>query len=441
MKRFPSAFFLCLTLLVSISASEAATVRFAGRVANGSRNEAAAGALVRLIRVDAQGGKSQTLATTKTDARGKFDLGQLILRDNDLLFSRVEWQGYPYIAPAYDGGKQLGELKVSPQALALRVFDTTIDDTPLTMTAQHVAIKTEGQKLKCIERMVVENAGKRTFLGTGKQGITVLLPLPQGAQEVRVDPQSGSDAKLVKIGNVYGVAKPIMPAAAGERNAIIISYTMPWGKNGIDLSRRLQYPARFFFVAREETDRKLKIEAPQLGKDQDAPVPIEGAMQTRIVNSIGGPMLPTAALKPGEMVSIKVSRPVNVLVWAFVAFVGALFLVVPLALVGSRHARRAPRQSPAPARVETSLQTPLETSSEGNLEGNLKSLEPDSQASVIRRILPPRMPAGAQTWIDQIAQLDDQWEAGAIERDDYLERRARVKNKVVDALSASRETS
>ncbi len=438
MKRFSSAFFSCLALLVSVTASEAATVRFAGRVANGSRNEAAAaGAAVRLIRVDAQGGKSQTLATTKTDARGGFDLGQLILPDNDLLFTRVEWQGYPYIAPAYDGGKQLGELKVAPGALALRVFDTTVDDTPLMMTAQHVAIKTEGQKLKCIERMVVENAGKRTFLGTGKQGITVLLPLPQGAQDVQVDPQSGSDAKLVKIGNVYGVAKPIMPAAAGERNAIIISYMMPWGKNGIDLSRRLQYPAKFFFVAREETDRKLKIEAPQLGKDQDAPVPIEGTRQTRIVNPIGGPMLQTAALKPGEMVSIKVSRPVNVLVWAFVAFVGALFLVVPLALVGSRHARRAPRQSSAPAPVETSLQTPLQTSG----EGNLKSLEPDSQASVIRRILPPRMPAGAQTWIDRIAQLDDQWEAGAIERDDYLEHRAQAKNKVVEALSASRETS
>lgn len=420
MKRLTLFFFL----FVCAMPCRAATVRFAGRVVNGSRGDAAAkGALVRLIRVDAQGGKSRVLATTKSDARGTFDLGPLLLPDNDLVFTRVEWQGYPYIAPAFDGGKQLGEVKVSPSALALRVFDTTTEDTPLVMTAQHVAIKTEGQRLKCIERMVVENQSNRTFLGTGKQGITVLLPLPKGAQGVQVDPQSGTDAKLVKIGEVYGVAKPIMPVAAGERNAIIISYTLPWAKGGIDLSRRLQYPVKFFFVAREASDRKLQIEAPRLGRDQEAPVPIGGAMQTRIVNPIGGPMLRAPVLNNGEMISIKVTRPVNVLVWAFVAFVGALFLVVPLALVGTRKGRRAP-QIVAPS-------APHEVA--------VKSREPVAQASVIRRILPPRMPDEAQVWVDRIAQLDDEWESGSLERDDYLQRRDHAKNEVVSVLSSRPE--
>jgi hypothetical protein len=238
-------------------------VRIAGQVTNGSRNKApAVGATIKLVRMDEQNGGATVLRTAKSDARGAFDMGRVDVPQDDLLFARVEWQGYPYISPAYDGSKQLQGFSIQPEKLQLAVFDTTEDDPPMAFSVHHVAVKTEGANLKCIERIVVENGSNKTYVGTGKDGITILMPLPKGAKDVKIDPRL-VDAKLHNFNGVYGVSKPIMPQEAGQRNAIIVEYTMPWSREGVNLTRKLQYPTLFFFVAREESDKALRIDAPQ----------------------------------------------------------------------------------------------------------------------------------------------------------------------------------
>lgn len=319
-------------VLICTAMTPAAPLRVAGQVTNGTHNNGpVAGAPVRLLRLDQASGQSQLLKTVKSDKTGRFDLGHFDVKPEDLLFARVEWQGYPYVAPAYVGPSHSHEANIKPDKLELRVFDTTKDSPRLSFTVHHVAIESDGSNLKCVERIVVDNPTRRTYIGSGDDGVTIGLALPAGAKDVAVDP-SIPDASLVKIGKVYGVAKPITPSVHNERNAIIVNYTLPWASGGIDLSRRLLYPARFFFVARTESDRKLKIAAEQLGPDQDTSLPLEGGMQTRIVNSIGPSKDSKPVLDAGTMVAINVSRSINPLVWAFVAFVGALCLAVPLTL-------------------------------------------------------------------------------------------------------------
>jgi hypothetical protein len=47
------------------------------------------------------------------------------------------------------------------------------------------------------------------------------------------------------------------------------------------------------------------------------------------------------------------------------------------------------------------------------------------------------MPPAARELIDRLAQLDEDWEAGKIERDVYDERRAAWKTKLIELLSTS----
>jgi hypothetical protein len=437
--------FLLLSTLMLAGVCEAAPVRIAGQVTNGSRNKApAAGATIKLVRMDEQNGGAAVLRTAKADARGAFDMGRVDVPQDDLLFARVEWQGYPYISPAYDGGKQLQGFDIKPEKLELAVFDTTEDDPPMAFSVHHVAVKTEGANLKCIERIVVENGSNKTYIGTGKNGITILLPLPKGAKDVKIDPRL-VDAKLHNFNGVYGVSKPIMPQEAGQRNAVIVEYTMPWTKEGVNLSRKLQYPTLFFFVAREESDKELQVNAPQLGKDETQELPIDGGMQKRIVNPIGSPQGPEPALQAGTDVKIVVTRPTNPLVWAFVAFVGALCAIVPLTLLRKRAAPRKPIVvTNGDIGVNTGKSHPVGAEVTHN-GGARKIAEPATGASVNGRIhtalaVSPdliAMPPAARELIDRLAQLDEDWEAGKIERDVYDERRAAWKTKLIELLSTS----
>jgi hypothetical protein len=428
MKRFFKLQIAAWLGVLMCTAVTAAPLRVAGRVTNGTRNDApVVNAPVRLLRIDPATGQSRLLKTAKSGPTGRFDLGRFDVNTQDLLFTRVEWQNYPYVAPAYVGASHTHDAGIKPDQLNLHVFDTTKDSPRLVFTVHHVAIESEGSTLKCVERIVVENPSRRTFIGSGEDGVTIGLALPAGARDVAIDP-SIPDARLVKIGKVYGVAKPITPLALKERNAIIVNYTMPWTRGGVDLSRRLLYPTKFFFVARIEADRKLKIAAARLGTDQETSLPLDGSMQTRIVNSIGPSKDNTPVLEAGTLVAINVTRPINPLVWAFVAFVGALCAVVPLTLLRGRGGRHG---------------EPIEAA----LDGSVKTAEPALDASVKQRnplvaTAPSTPGSGAagpaqlQDLIEKIAHLDDEWEAGAIERDEYQNRRAAWKRTVVELMCA-----
>jgi hypothetical protein len=111
---------------------------------------------------------------------------------------------------------------------------------------------------------------------------------------VRLDPKI-IDAKLVKTSSGWGVSRLMMPdaympmgAQVQTPNALIINYDMdwpsqmPWAKR-VDLSRKIMYPTKFFFIARKTDDKGLQVAAPKLLADQEAELPIEDA--TRSVSS------------------------------------------------------------------------------------------------------------------------------------------------------------
>lgn len=406
--------FFCLLL---VSTPVFAVTRIAGQVLNDTTGKPAAGANLELVR--ALNGSTPSLAArTKTDVAGKF-AASLNLTKNDLVFVRCNWGGHIYVAPAYDGGGKLSAMgmKLSPQNLKLRVFDTTTHLVPLSFLVHHLAIKSEKGGIQCVERIVVENPTKKLFLGIGKRRATILLNLPAAAQNVKLDPEI-TDAKLEKRPDGWAIIKPIAPNVgnAAERNLVIINYDMKWPSSlpwqrELDFSRKIQYPTKFFFVARENEDKKLKIIAPKLSADQQAPLNVKGQPQTRWVNAAGRPMGGNPVLQAGDELSLKISSPVEPVFWGFLAFVVLLLLAVPTLLL-------------ARTKVGGNADTFM-----NKIEEPVGATSVSMQPSILENL--PRFDSGTQEIIERIARLDEQYARGEVEAQEYQTRRSAWKNEVL----------
>lgn len=405
----------------------AAPVRVAGTVVDETNHRPAAGAIVELMRA-AEGG-STPIAKTRADAQGRFAFAPQEASPADILVARSNWKGFVYVMPAFDGPGRLAEMdmKVDPAKVRLAVFESTKEIVPLTFTTHHLAIESKAGGLECVERIVVNNPTRKTFLGLGKNSATILLDLPSGAKNVRFDSEVTNGA-IEKRPDGWAVVKPIPPNIYDQRVLVVINYEMDWPSSlpwqrRVDFSRKVQYPTNFFFVARTADDKKLEVTAPKLGADQDAPLPINGTMETRIVNAIGNPgMGGQGAAKPvllsGDDLKIQVAAPVNPLFWGFLGFVILLCVAVPLAL----WKKKTPEDSFA------KIEEPV--SPAGVYGGTLQP----GQTSVISEthVLDDE---AARALIERIAHLDEAFQNGEVEHKEYSTSRANWKAELVQQLS------
>ncbi len=424
------------------SAFAAPTV-ISGTAKNGSApNKPLAGVEVQLIRPATNDKKTpqMTLATTQTDAAGRFKFPAREYSNADPLMANINRGGFDYSSVAFDGGrllKQVG-ITVNPQKVELLVFDTSTQPVPIDFQVHHLAISSTKTGIKCIERIVVHNHSKSTFLGVGPRKISVLLDIPKGAKNVKLDPKI-ADATLIETKDGWGIVKPITPDAYGVSNALILSYNMdwpsqmPWAKK-VNLSRKTVYPTKFFFVARTTEDKDLQVTAPKLSPDNPAEVPIDGKTETRLINSIGAPMMPAGgappALSANQDLSIEVSKPVSSTFWGFAAMTVALCLFLPVAMIKPK--RRNGVDVPSRdakgnfAEPSNGALVSEQTSVQGGIFAGSNAFGTDLALTSVSRDL-----------IQKIADLDDLREAGKVADDDYQTRRTAWKTQLIESLGTT----
>lgn len=401
---------------------------------NGSRP--LSDAAVQLIRPADKGAKT-TLATTRTDAAGRFSFPAREYADSDLLMANIQRGGFDYPAVAFDGGQKLKQvgITVNPGKVELLVFNTSTQPVPIDFQVHHLAISSTKNGIHCIERIVVENPTKSTFLDVGPRRISVLLDIPKSATNVKLDPKI-TGAELLETPNGWGIVKPITPDAYGVRNALILSYdvnwpsALPWAKT-IDLSRKAVYPTKFFFVARTTQDKELQVTAPKLSPDTDAPVPIDGQTQTRIINSLGAPMMPQGGAPPalgaGQDLSIQVSKPVSSTFWGFAAMTLALCLFLPVAMIKPKRKNGEVAGRSGAGRNFAEPSNGALVSEQTSVSGAIFAA---SDASLSDLNLTPT----SRDLIQKIADLDDLREAGRVEESEYRDRRTAWKTQLIESL-------
>jgi hypothetical protein len=422
MKYFNHFFCIALlsSVLVAFSPRLSADTSIHGVVVNGSTNQNVAGVDLELRRNSDPGKEGKLIATTVSTAGGKFSFKVPLTEHDSLLVARARFKGFSYEVPAYDGGQRLGQfdVKIDPSKVRLPVFDTTNSLVPLTFAVHHLEVKSKPGGIKCSERIVVNNPTKKTFLGLGTNHATILLDLPDNAKNVTLDSQV-TDGKIIKNPGGYSIAKAILPSVNGEDTNIIVNYEMDWPsklpwKRSLDLTREIQYPTRFFFVQRSDTERGLQVKGfkitektkDPLSPDQTVQLNINGEPKGRVINAIGSPKAEDYALVPGDELQIEVSNPVNPTFWAFFGFLLLLIVLIPLSLW---------RRSVAP--------------SSNNIKAD-KMGEPVNAQSVNRRTLQPGVTSSqwleapaAVGLIEQIAALDEAFAAGELQEGEYRARR------------------
>lgn len=430
MKQYNRLFraFLLSFVLMAFAPVLFADTAIHGVVVNGSNNQNVAGVNVELRRNGDPGKAGKLIATTVSGAGGKFSFQVPLAEHDSLLVARAIYEGFPYEVPAYDGGQRLGQfnVKIDSSKVRLPVFDTTTSLVPLDFVVHHLQIESRPGGIKCVERMVVNNSSKKTFLGLGKNHATILLDLPKGAKNVALDPQI-TDGKIVKNPGGYSIAKAILPSVGDENTNLIVSYEMDWPsklpwKRSIDLSREIQYSTHFFFVQRADTERGLQVEGERiadkvkepLSPDQTIQLQINGESQSRVVNAIGSPQSEKVALLPGDRLEIEVSNPINPTFWLFLGFLVLLIILIPLSLW---------RRSIAPST---------------NVAKADKIGEPVQEPSVYGRT--PEQGESSQDWlkapcavqlIEQIAALDDAYADGQMTEEEYHAKRDACKRALL----------
>lgn len=422
MKHYKPSF--CIAILASFLLAVApvllADTAIQGVVINGSNGQNVAGVSVELRRNADPGKQGKLIATTVSGAGGKFRFTVPLAEHDSLLVAQARYKGFPYEVPAYDGGKRLGQfnVEIDPSKVRLPVFDTTKSLVPLNFLAHHLEIKSRPGGISCVERYLVNNPSKKTFLGLGPNNATILLDLPDGAKNVTLDPRV-TDAKLVKNPGGYSIAKAILPSVGGDTTDLIVNYEMDWPsklpwKRSLDLSREVQYPTRFFFVQRADTERGLQVEGTKvsdkdkepLSSDQTVQLNINGESQGRVINAIGNPKSEDDALVPGDRLQITVSNPVNPTFWAFLGFLLLLIILIPLSLW-----RRTVAPSPNAEKADK-MGEPVKVK---NVYGETLQIGTTSKDWL-------ESPA-AMALIEQLAALDEAFAAGEIEEDDYRDKR------------------
>ncbi|HEX8550436.1 MAG TPA: hypothetical protein VF681_02655 [Abditibacteriaceae bacterium] len=408
------------TALLFASIAHAEPARVAGRIFNGTAgpNRPAPNITVELVRPGGlQGQTGAVLKTVRTDAAGRFDFGTMNLDPKEILTTRVKTKGFDYETPAYDAAGRLKQFMppdakpIDPKNVEMTIFDSAVK-VPLVFTVHHVAIEGQDRQINVVERIVVENKTRTTMVG-GPDGATIKLNLPPTAHDVELDQEAAPGGKLIKKDDGWYVAKAITPEQYGSRNAIIVKYHIEYQNGFVDLSRKLEYPVKFFFMAREQKDKELKIDAPQLSKDTVQQIPIDGNMQDRLVNSKGQPM-GAPVFTAGTAISMKVSRPTDPMQWGFVGFIAVLCMVVPGVLLLSRRGAKNKIAEPVAGR---SVMAAHRTTEEF--------------PAVSREALSP----SAHAIIEDIAALDELWDAGDISRNEYQTRRAALKTQLRDATA------
>ncbi len=423
---------LCLLLCQAVALAAAGAVR--GEVSNGTKGGGSVEGLeVGLWTHPTPGDKP--IATAKTDKDGQFELTGRPMRDKGVYEVRVDYGDTTYTSdPIVLNAK-------TPTATAqVTVYDPSTDASRLIVVMHHIRVlDVKDGALRVGERMIVLNVadshtGGRTFMGergAGGRRKVLRLSLPKGAQNVGVREEHGaammgahSEESPLKLDeDNYVDMSPILPTpieslhseSPGAVKARTVAYTYDLKPQGgtYDLSRSLDY--RTFTFAVLTKDPTLQLQAPLLKDGGEMPV----NDQTWHIHQ-------AERVEPGVNLEIMVkgkgfSFSEQGMAW------GMAILIFVACIVGVMVGTRVRRSSePSPRREPTpKIQNP---------KSEIRN--PKSRAARHASLQEER-----EALIDEIAVLDDQYEAGEISEEQYRRERAAKKHRLVELTKKWQKTA
>jgi len=379
--------FAAETEIGSVPAASATPASFGsirGRATNGTAGASLEGKLeVNLLGFDADA--QVVSATAPVGPDGSFAFDSLDIVDGRIFGVTLLYKGVVY----YSEAAHLSQ--TSPDIdLPLVVYETTTEAGQIRVDRLHLIFDSVGaDTLRVLELWVLSNDGDRTLAAADGQGV-IRLPLVAGATNLGFPGDASSqDMQFTDEGVV--VSAPLLPGSGtGE---VVFNFDLPYDRR-LDFSQEIAYPVGAVVAL-------LPAGGPELSGSgwQDLGV--------RDVGGIAYQNHALGALFPGQTLDLTLSGRLGTTGSTGGGFstsniaVGLGVLGLTLVAVGLWWYR--PWRRPTVERVR-----PVE--------------EP----------LPPPGGEEIDTVIRQIADLDDDFEAGVIQEKEYRRRRAALKRKALD---------
>ena len=173
-------------------------------------------------------------ASTESDGSGAFRFDGLPASPDSLYFVTAEYEGVGYHSEALTlaGNGSVVEVEIE-------VYESTDSDDAIAFILVHPAIKVTGEGIVVSQYYQYANRGNLTYVGTPIEGMphglgTLRFSIPGNATEV------GGDERLILVGDALIDTLPLIPGN-GE---IAYNYTLPTPEDGdLDFSLVLTQPA------------------------------------------------------------------------------------------------------------------------------------------------------------------------------------------------------
>ncbi len=206
-----------------------------GQVKNGTTGQLVGNAEVRLRRWQADNELSPL--TTKADASGNFRFEGLDTSDQVFYRAEVTYNGVPF--PGKFANFEPGSSQLS---LPLDVFETTSEDTAITVDRFHFIIMSDQPgSFAVLELYQFSNQGNRAYIGSlDKDGRreTVRVALPEGAQSLSL--QGGTlGVDFLQTDGGLVATSPVVPGT--DTFDMAFMYAVPYTGKTLSLNRPLYY--------------------------------------------------------------------------------------------------------------------------------------------------------------------------------------------------------
>lgn len=359
-----------------------------GRVVNGTHGGGTTEGLTVLLLVNDGAGGLVSTGQATTGVRGDFEITDVPVVPGASYLLDVDFQGTAYQKAFTEEQRQ--------EELQLTVYETTGDLSAIRLK-RHVMVITgiEAQKreITAIEFVRVANTGDRTVspdLSGGPPMGFLRFSLPPGTRDLRVNSDLPS-REIISVGSGFAVTSPISP---GD-HSIEFSYRFPYQSSKLSYRQNLLQGAESYQVMTPEYLSQLQVSPLAYLESVDIQGTGYNVWQASDLEPGDGFLLELANLPSPSLVAQLRSASGSTAFW--IMGIPALMAAALAGLMLFGILTKPPQAAPADSR-------PLPT-----------TLDPVARAGIIQ----------------ELARLDQRYEAGEIPEEEYLSQRQRLKDQIL----------
>lgn len=319
-------------------------------------------------------------------ADGSFTFEDVPMPTGRAFLASIEHEGI-----AYSSDIAVVDPETARIVLSIPYYDTTSDTSNVSVDRLHLLFEyLEPDTLRVVEMYIISNSGDEAVVAAEEGQPVLSYSLPEGATNLQFQDGTSGERYVIQDGG-FGDYAPVRPGAS--QHQVIYSYDLPY-KNKLDFKQLINLPVDAVIILLPEDG--IKIQSEQLSD-----------MGTRDVQGTAYHMYSSELVQAGSDLVISLSgRPQSTgagfvlgasknLIIGLLAFGVALIIAGGWLFLQNRNGKKSREVS-----------------------------EPDKDALIVQD------EDDADTLLDAVLALDDQYQAGELPKDAYLKRRDELKSRI-----------